>query len=138
MKKIIAFISLFISLTASAQNDATDDTTATPAITETGKANGKISEMKMNKDGGTLVSGDGNLELIIPSGALSKKTTISIQPITNMVPNGNGQAYRLEPSGIQFQKPVQLVFHYDEEESKDSMQLLMGIAMQDDKGNGMP
>ena len=38
MKKLIAFISLFISITASAQNNATDDTTDTPAITETGKA----------------------------------------------------------------------------------------------------
>ena len=43
-------------------------------------------------------------------------------------------AYRFEPSGIQFQKPVQVIFHYDEEEIKDSMQLLLGIAMQDDKG----
>ena len=50
------------------------------------------------------------------------------------MPNGNGQAYRLEPSGIRFQKPVQLIFHYTDEESADSMQLLMGIAMQDKSG----
>ena len=74
----------------------------------------------MNKDGGTLVSRDGTVELIIPAGALSKKTNMSIQPITNLMPNGNGLAYSLEPSGIQFQKPVQLVFHYDPEESEDS------------------
>jgi hypothetical protein len=134
MKKIIVFSFLLISVGAFAQDDAVLDTARHPAITEIGKPDGKIAEMKMNKDGGTLVSGDGKLELIIPSGALSKKTTISIQPITNLMPNGNGQAYRLEPSGIRFQKPVQLVFHYDPEESEDSMQLLMGIAMQDDKG----
>jgi hypothetical protein len=29
---------------------------------------------------------------------------------------------------------VQLIFHYDDEETKDSLQLLLGIAMQDDKG----
>lgn len=131
MKKIIVFIFLFVSATAFAQ---VEDTTAQPAITEAGKPTGKIAEKMMNKDGGTLFSGDGKLELIIPSGALSKKTTISIQPITNTMPNGNGQAFRLEPSGIQFQKPVQLVFHYTDEESKDSMQLLMGIAMQNNTG----
>jgi hypothetical protein len=134
MKKILIFILLLTSTISFAQNEVVEDTTAQPAITAAGKPTGKIKEMMMNKDGGTLVSGDGLLELIIPSGALSKKTTISIQPITNMIPNGNGQAYRLEPSGIQFQKPVQLIFHYDEEETKDNMQLLLGIAMQDDKG----
>jgi hypothetical protein len=133
MKKIIAFIFSLVSITVLAQNNAAD-TTSKSAITEAGKPDGKITEMKINKDGGTLVSGDGNLELIIPAGALSKKTTISIQPVTNMVPNGNGQAYRLEPSGIQFQQPVQLIFHYTDEESADSMQSLMGIAMQDNNG----
>ncbi len=90
--------------------------------------------MKIGKEGGSFNSSDGKITLIIPQGAVSKKTTFSIQPITNLMPNGNGLAYRLEPSGIQFQKPVQLVFHYDEEEAKDTMQLLMGIAMQNDKG----
>lgn len=74
------------------------------------------------------------VELIIPEGAVPKNTVISIQPITNFMANGNGKAYRLEPSAIQFKKPLQLIFYYDEEEIKDSMQLLMSIAMQDGKG----
>ena len=74
------------------------------------------------------------VELIFPAGAVTKKTDISIQPITNLMTNGDGKAYRLEPSGIQFKQPVQLIFQYDEEETKDSMQLLLGISMQDDKG----
>ncbi len=134
VKKITLLIFLFASITAAAQNEAAEDTTAQPAITAIGKPDGKIKEMKIGKEGGSFTSSDGKITLIIPQGAVSKKTTFSIQPITNLMPNGNGLAYRLEPSGIQFQKPVQLVFHYDEEESKDSMQLLMGIAMQDDKG----
>lgn len=134
MKKIIFIIFLLVSVALSAQDISADDTTAKPAITEAGKPTGKIVEKMMNKDGGHLVSEDGTVELIIPSSALSKKTKISIQPMTNTMPNGNGKAYRLEPSGIQFQKPVQIVFHYDPEESEDSTQLLMGIAMQDDKG----
>ena len=108
MKEIIVIIFLFVSVALSAQDIPADDTTAKPAITEAGKPTGKIVEKMMNKDGGILVSGDGNLELIIPPGALSKNTTISIQPITNLMPNGNGQAYRLEPSGIQFQQTYSL------------------------------
>ena len=132
MKKILAYVLLFVSVNVSAQNNAVEDTAATPVITAIGKPNGTKSEIKINKDGSNLRSSDGILELIIPEGAVPKKTIISIQPITNLM--GNGKAYRLEPSGIHFQKPLQLIFHYDEEEYKDSMQLLMGIAMQDDKG----
>ena len=134
MKKIMGFAFLLFSIMASAQNEAVEDTTALPTITEVGKPIGKIVAKMMNKDGGTLISEDGTVELIIPAGALSKKTTISIQTMTNTFKNGNGPSYRLEPSGIQFQQPVQIVFHYDPEESKDSAQLLMGIAMQDDSG----
>ena len=115
-----------LSVTVSAQNIPAEDTTAKPAITAIGKPDGEKAEMKIDKDGGSFTSSDGKIRLIIPEGAVSKKTTFSIQPVTNLMPNGNGKAYRLEPSGIQFQKPVQLVFHYDPEESEDSMQLLMG------------
>ena len=132
MKKIIVFVLLFVAVNASAQNDA--DGVAKPVITAVGRADGIKKEIKINKGGGSLYSSDGMMELIIPEGAVAKKTTISIQPITNLMANGNGNAYRLEPSGIHFEKPVQLIFHYDEEAITDSMQLLLGIAMQDDKG----
>lgn len=134
MKKISAITLFLFSLIASAQNKVAEDTTAKPAITAIGKADGLKTEMKIGKVGGRFASSDRKVELIIPEGAVTKKTTFSILPVTNMVPNGNGKAYRLEPSGVQFQKPVQLIFHYTEEESADSMQLLMGMAMQDNTG----
>lgn len=134
MKKIIVFIFLFVSINVSAQNDTAEDTTAKPAITAIGKPDGEKTEIKIGKEGGSIASSDGKVALIIPEGAISKKINFSIQPITNMIPNGNGKGYRLEPSGIQFNQPVQLVFHYDEDGAKDSMQLLMGIAMQDNTG----
>jgi hypothetical protein len=134
MKKISIIVLLFVCLTASAQNDAAEDTLATPLITGVGKPVGKKTEIKITKDAGSLKSSDGMVELMIPAGAVAPKTTISIQPITNLMTNGIGLAYRFEPSGIQFKKTVQVIFHYDEEEIKDSLQLLLGIAMQDDKG----
>lgn len=129
MKTIISFALLVFAVPALAQ-----DIAASQLITAVGKPSGKKTEIKTNKDGSSLRSSDGVVELIIPEGAVPKKTIISILPITNLMPNGNGNAYRFEPSGIQFQKPMQLIFHYEEEEIKDSMQLLLGIAMQNDKG----
>ncbi len=127
-------IFLFTAINASAQNKKTEDSLVIPLITAAGKPDGKKTEIKIKKDEARLRSSDGMLELIIPAGAVSPKTIISIQPITNTMSNGNGPAFRLEPSGIQFKKPVQIIFHYDEEEIKDSLQLLLGIAMQDEKG----
>ena len=134
MKKIIGFTFLFATVIAAAQNDIAEDTTAKSAITAIGKPDGAKTEMKIGKEGGSFTSSDGKVKLTIPEGAVSKKTTFSIQPVTNLMPNGNGKAYHLEPSGTQFKKPIELVFHYDPEESEDSAQFLMAIAMQDDKG----
>ncbi len=134
MKKIIALVFLSVSINVNAQNNIVEDSTAKPAITAIGKPDGEKAEMKIGKEGGSITSSDGKVTLVIPEGAISKKTNFSIQPITNAVPNGNGKAYRLEPSGIQFNQPVQLVFNYDDEEAEDSMKLLMGIAMQSNTG----
>lgn len=134
MKPFLILLLVFSSVKGIAQNKVVEDTIAKPVTSAKGKPAGNKTEIKLKKDGGSLKSSDGIVELIIPDGAVSPKTIISIQPITNLMDNGNGMAYRFEPSGIQFKKSVQVIFHYDEEETKDSTQMLMGIAMQDDKG----
>lgn len=78
MKKIATLVLLFISANVSAQKEAVEDTAATPVITAVGKPLGKKTEIKINKDGGSLKSADGMVELIFPAGALSKKKDISI------------------------------------------------------------
>jgi hypothetical protein len=128
MKKIIAFIFLFASIASQAQNEIT------PAITALGKPDGEKTEMKIDKEGGSFTSSDGKVRLIIPEGAVSKKTTFSIQPTTNLAPNGNGKAYQMEPSGINFQKPLQIIFKYSNDDTEGNSPELLGIAMQDDKG----
>src|ERR1035437_1358466 len=134
MKKIIVFTFLFASITVSAQNNAVEDTTAKPAITEIGKPDGEKNEMKIGKEGGTLTSSDGKVSLIIPKGAVSKKTTFSIQPTTNLMQNGKGKSYQMEPSGINFQKPLQIIFYYTDAETEGNSPELLAIATQDDKG----
>jgi hypothetical protein len=134
MKKMLVILFLCFAVTVSAQNNAAEDTTAKPAITAIGKPDGEKIEMKIGKEGGSLTSSDGKMRLIIPAGAVAKKTTFSIQPTTNLMPNGNGKAYRMEPSGINFQQPLQIIFYYTDDDTKGSLPDLLGIAMQDDKG----
>lgn len=86
--KIIVFVLLFSWINASAQKETPEDTIAKPLITAVGKPDGKKTEIKIKKDEARLRSSDGMLELIIPVGAVSPKTIISIQPITNTMSNG--------------------------------------------------
>lgn len=115
-----------------AQEDSIDIKFA-PTLTTIGKPIGdKVSE-PIDREGGRIISADKKMELIIPQGALSKRTDISIQPVENTLTPGSGNSYRLEPSGIIFQKPLQIIFHYSEKEDV-AMPELRNIAWQDDKG----
>jgi hypothetical protein len=134
MKKIITGFFLLLAIHATAQTDAVDDTTAKPAITGFGKDDGNKTELKIGKDGGSISSSDGVVTLIFPEDALPKKTNISIQPVENMAPNGNGKGYKMEPSGILFKKSATIVFNYSNEDTANNSQALMNIAMQDENG----
>ena len=134
MKKIIVFPFLLISVVSFAQNEVLSDTMVKPVITELGKPDGEKVEMKIGKDGGSLKSSDGKVELIFSAGALKENTNIVIQPVTNLAPNGSGKAYWFEPSGIQFKKPVQIIFNYTDEEAETCPPDLMGLAIQDKQG----
>src|SRR5687768_6524243 len=142
MKKILILLIQFAVLSASAQTDTTELQTdsvevqiiALPDSTAIGTPDGKLVSKEIGPAGGKIVSEDGRVELNFPEGALSANTTISIQPIVNLIPNGNGKAYRFEPSGIQFNKPVQIIFHYTDEEAETCPPELKFMALQDDKG----
>ena len=99
-----------------------------------GTPDGEPVRKEIGPAGGTIISEDGKIELIFPEGALTSNTTISIQPSTNLAPNGTGKAYQFEPSGTQFKIPVQITIHYTDEEAKECHPDLMGMAMQDHKG----
>lgn len=99
-----------------------------------GTPDGKLVGQQIGSTGGRIVSDDGRIELVFPAGALTTNTTISIQPTTNPAPNGTGKAYWFEPSGTQFKKPVQFIFHYTNEEAEACEPELMALALQDKKG----
>jgi len=105
-----------------------------PKSTDIGKPFGEVASKEIAPGGGTISSSDGKVELIFPDGALSKPTTISIQPISTTIPNGN-KAYRFEPSGTKFNKPVQVVFHYTDYEAAICSPELKFMAMQQQNGS---
>lgn len=84
---------------------------AGPTVTPRGTAEGFVAAETVGPAGGTVSSAGGRLEILIPPGALAAPTEITIQPITNTMPNGIGQAYRLGPEGIAFAVPVKIRFN---------------------------
>ena len=93
-------------------NNYTNDTTS--LVTPVGTPIGNPVSKTIDASGGSITSPDGALKLIIPPGALSAATEISIQPITNEIPIGLYNGYSLTPNGQQFQTPVTLEFRYND------------------------
>src|SRR5688500_17320870 len=83
-----------------------------PSSTPVGTNDGTAITKTIGSAGGGAISADGEVELIIPPGALATNTDITIQPITNNIPTGRGKAYRFTPDGQQFSKDITIKFHY--------------------------
>ena len=105
-----------------------------PDSTAVGAPDGKAVSKEIGGAGGTIISDDGRVELIFPAGALTEKKMISIQPVVNLIPNGNGKGYQFEPSGTQFIKPVKVIFHYSQKEDEICPATLHFMAIQDKRG----
>lgn len=116
--------------------------TTEPAVTEIGTPDGLGSvTAQIGAGGGNLQSGDQRVSVIIPPGALTTTQTISITRISNHAPGGANMAYRLEPEGIRFAKPVSISFIYPTTSlGWESDPAFLGIAYQDEKRQwvGMP
>lgn len=127
---IFLFVHAFISCKKNADKvdgPPTDESTITPIGTPVGDAIRKT----INQQGGEIVSADGNIKLIVPAGALDAAKEISIQPISNELPGGIGEAFRILPHGEQFKKPVTIKFKYQPEDLPE----LLDIAYQDSAGS---
>ncbi len=135
MKKIIIALLLFCCMQSIAQKEnERKQFSEPPDSTALGSADGKLVSKEIGPAGGTIISEDGRVELIFPAGALTANTAISIQPAVNLAPNGVGKSYWFEPSGIQFNKPVQIIFQYNSDESELCPPEWMSLGMQDRNG----
>ncbi|MGZ5191615.1 MAG: hypothetical protein ACXWCZ_11395, partial [Flavisolibacter sp.] len=135
MKNFLFLLMLFFSLHAKTQViESKPDILRPIELTESDTIMGRSVSKEIGSSGGKMISDDGRIELIFPQGALVANTKISIQPIPNVTVDGSGKSYQLEPSGIQFKKPVELIFHYTDEEAETCPPLLMGLTTQDHNG----
>jgi hypothetical protein len=142
MRQLFISILLSFSLFAKAQTatkelilDSLDtEIIHLPDSTAVGTPAGKQVSREIGPNGGSIISADGKVELIFPEGALKEQITISIQPISSLIPSASGNGYRFEPSGLKFSKPLELIFHYTKEEESICPAIFMFMAIQDDKG----
>ncbi len=148
MRKTLLFWALMVSLITTAQTDTIGIQSDSlqmqidsleilaiqlPDSTAFGTPAGKLVSKEIGPAGGTITSADGKLDLIFPADALTQTTAIQIQPVTTVIPNGN-KAYQFEPSGIRFSKPVQLSYHYTDEEAATCPPEFKFMALQDHSG----
>ncbi len=143
MKKSLSlFVSaLLIILTVACKKDNEVDPDLEPApgsqageITPVGTPTGETITANIGPAGGSIESADKRVRVDIPAGALTSTQTISVQPITNHCPSGQGEAFRLTPHGLQFTKPATITFQYTESDLEGTFAEALAIAWQTDKG----
>ncbi|GAB3251666.1 hypothetical protein GCM10027347_10240 [Larkinella harenae] len=130
-----------LPLTPTDPGNPTVPTPENPSIDPTGKICpiGQATEepevsVMLGPAGGTVATEDGRIQLIIPAGALVQEENIRIQSISNTSPAGNGLAFRLEPHGTTFAKPVKLTFEYTDSDLKGTVPEALQVAYQNEKG----
>lgn len=129
MKRLFYVIVVVLYSISCSDNEDGSVASPEPAVTEIGMPIGDPVTKDIGSAGGTITSGDGKLDVVVPAGALSNSVTFSIQPVENFCPGGR-VSYELLPEGLTFSQPVELVFHYTEDEMEGSLPDFLGIAYQ--------
>ncbi len=101
-----------------------------PAVTAIGEPLGPAATTTIGPAGGTARSADGQLELIVPAGALAADTVLSVTPLSVTAPGGV-KAWRLGPEGTTFSQPATVKMSFTDREIGGSTTSAMRIAFQD-------
>ena len=89
------------------------------------------SSASIGPAGGSIRSADGRLTVKVPANALPNATALSISSIQNGAPQGIGSAYALQPVGVHFETPAQIVLNYGKNDLVGTDASALGIAVQD-------
>jgi parallel beta-helix repeat protein len=84
------------------------------AINAFGEVTAQAKVIPVGPDGGTVTSDDQKVQIVIPAGALTQETLITIQGALNPPSGHIGMAYEFGPSGLTFQLPATVSITYDE------------------------
>jgi hypothetical protein len=114
-----------------------DDNNPPPPTTPVGSEQGDAVSAVIGADGGQLESTDGNVRVVIPAGALSADTTVSIQPISNEAAalGSIGQAFRIRPEGLRSNMPMTISFMPDSATLQGTALPFVSIGYQDSDGH---
>lgn len=81
------------------------------------------SEAVIGPEGGVVISEDGRLSLEVPEGALSEPTEVFVEAVPCEA-EGLADCYAVGGDGVQFSRPVTVVYEAGELESMDRVALL--------------
>ncbi|QRR00741.1 hypothetical protein [Dyadobacter sandarakinus] len=98
--------------------------------TDTGKPAGEPVQKRIGPAGGTISTPDHVITLVIPAGALSADTLISVQPVENKAWGGTGLGYELGPKNLELSKVATLIWHYTDADIAGSAPGALGIGYQ--------
>lgn len=132
----IPFLVLLMTVLFSCKKNDTEKTPVdhTQMVTAKGQTIGTAVTKMIGPAGGAVSSADGNVSIIIPSGALTKDESISIQEVTNQLPGAHGKIYRLLPHNIVFQKPASITVKYNDDSIRNTVPEMLGLVYQDEHG----
>ena len=133
MQRLLIITFLFYRLPAQGQADSLARAIAYN-VSPAGKPAGEKTIKAIGPNGGRIASADGTVELIIPPGALTTITDISVRPLENTALAGIGPSFDFGPDGLQFKVPAELIFHYADSDSKETPALFQNIVWQDGQG----
>lgn len=129
-------IVLLACMNACKEDEDKEDITipARGAVREKGQPAGSQITKQIGPQGGELSSVDGRISLLVPAGALTAATEISLQPVSNTLPGSPGANYRLLPENVKFEKPVSITFRYSAADLKGTSSQLLFAAYQSADG----
>jgi hypothetical protein len=112
---------------------ASKTATVLPVATSVGTSLGESVSVTIGAAGGVLASPDGGLRLLVPAGALSQDTALTLEPITRTAPGGRGEAWRLGPAGTTFAQAATLRLQLPDFATASLLPAL-GVGYQDAQG----
>ncbi|WP_290796812.1 hypothetical protein [Flavihumibacter sp. UBA7668] len=105
-----------------------------PVPVNHGTAIGTATSKTIGTDGGRILSADGAIQVDIPQGAVSSLTNFTIQPVTLTLQSGTGNAYRLGPENVNFEKEVTITIRYTNDDLIGTNENDLYLAYQDKEG----
>lgn len=117
LMKLFLFATATILLISCKKNDAGEPgKPSEPLRTLPGQLIGTATKVRIGANGGSIAMPDQYISIQVPAGAVGADTEFSIQEVEQNVVLGTGRLFRILPEGITLKKPVEITFHYTEDD----------------------